>query len=131
MPADSITVHCGECEAELNESHEAPPESRAPCPRCGSLRREVRLYRSDSVRLYSRLDLKAREPGQSRPYMEQRVGDDLHRDSGVWMHLKRVIDRLRNRYIEHIRNPKTGEVVRDVDEPLDQHKGHGSAKGKR
>jgi hypothetical protein len=42
-----------------------------------------------------------------------------------------TVDREGNRYRELITDPETGALIRDVDEPLDQHRGHGSAKQKR
>ena len=44
---------------------------------------------------------------------------------------RRVIDNRSDRYIEHIVDPLTGKVLRDVDEPLSAHQGHGSAKTRK
>jgi hypothetical protein len=44
------------------------------------------------------------------------------------MVLVRVIDRRNNRYRESVRDPSTGEVVRNVDEALTEHTGRGSAR---
>lgn len=41
-----------------------------------------------------------------------------------------TIDRENNRYREIIRDPDTGHVIHEVDEPLDEHRGHGCAKRK-
>ncbi len=60
--------------------------------------------------------------------MEQVVGYDLHRKTGRWMRLQRVIDRVNNWYREIIHDPKTGEIVHQTDEPLTEHQGHGDAK---
>jgi hypothetical protein len=65
--------------------------------------------------------LKARRRGQGKPFLEQKVGDDLHRKTGTWNRLERVIDREHDRYREHIVDPQSGAVLRDVDEPLSQH----------
>jgi len=85
---------------------------------------------SGEVTLHSKLALKAKRGGKGRPFMEHVVGDDLHRKSGVWMKLTRVIDHVRNWYSEKVFNPKTGEVVHETEEPLSDHQGHGSAKPK-
>jgi hypothetical protein len=47
------------------------------------------------------------------------------------MKLRRIIDRRNNRYQELVVDPQTGETVREVDEPLSEHRGHGSAKPKK
>jgi hypothetical protein len=58
-------------------------------------------------------------------------GDDLHRKSGKWMKKERLINRAEDRYKEVITDPETGGVVHHCDEPLSQHRGHGSAKKKK
>jgi hypothetical protein len=45
----------------------------------------------------------------------------------AWQHVDRVIDREKNRYTEPIIDA-AGNLVRDVTEPLSQHRGHGAAK---
>jgi hypothetical protein len=59
---------------------------------------------------------------------EEVGGDDLHRKTGLWSRLLRIIDRQNNRYKEEITNAETGEVLRSVDEPLSDHKDRGSAR---
>ncbi len=38
-----------------------------------------------------------------------------------------VVDRILNLYKKTLTNPGTGEIVRDVQEPLSEHKGYGAA----
>jgi hypothetical protein len=59
---------------------------------------------------------------------ELRSGDDLWEMKNKWMSKSRVVDWKNNRYRETITDPQTGEIVRHCDEPLDLHRGHGSAK---
>lgn len=40
-----------------------------------------------------------------------------------------TVDREADRYTERLVDGETGEVIHDVDEPLSEHRGHGSAKG--
>lgn len=80
------------------------------------------------VKLRSSLGVKARAGGKGKPFQEEKIGDDYWRKGSRWMSLRRLIDRRRNRYVERIADPETGEVVRDVDEPLSEHRGRGSAK---
>jgi hypothetical protein len=70
-------------------------------------------------------------PGLKRPQAEIVSGEDLHRDSGTWRILERVIDRGKKWYTETIKDSLTGEVIKHTSEPLDKHVGHGSAKHKR
>jgi hypothetical protein len=80
--------------------------------------------------LHSKLNVKARHAGEKRPFMDQTVGDDLHRKSGRWMKLYRLIDRVKvpNWYNERVTDGATGEVAHECSEPLKNHRGHGSAK---
>jgi hypothetical protein len=47
---------------------------------------------------------------------------------GAIAHLERVLDRADDRYRETVTMIHTGEVVHCCDEPLSQHRGHGSAR---
>jgi len=50
---------------------------------------------------------------------------------GNLMHKERIFDRKNNSYKERVVNTDTGEVVRDIEEPLSKHIDHGSAKHKK
>ncbi|MBN9492557.1 PepSY domain-containing protein [bacterium] len=60
--------------------------------------------------------------------MDQRVGDDWSHRLRRFVQRIRILDRDNNRYVEKVVDPETGEVLRDVEEPLSDHRGHGSAK---
>lgn len=77
------------------------------------------------------LKLKHKVPGLKKPQAEIISGDDLHRDSGTWRILERVIDRGKKWYTETIKDRLTGEVIKHTSEPLDLHTEHGSAKYKK
>src|SRR5574341_186246 len=128
MPADSVEVLCGNCRAQLDEDPQAPTEQRKPCPSCGSLSRHVNLAVSDTVKLYSKVNVKGKRPGLKRPFIEQTVGDDLHRKTGRWMKFHRIIDRVRDWYSERVTDPDSGEIIHSSEEPLSEHRGHGSDK---
>ena len=66
-----------------------------------------------------------RRPG--KPDLERWVGDSLHRDTGEWIHREYVVDHDHNRYSERITD-RTGRVIHECDEPLDQHRDRGSAR---
>lgn len=121
-------ARCGQCDRELDEAIGLALEDRQPCPECGSKSRNFGKGLNADVTMHSTLGYKARHPGPGKPFVEGKVGSDLHRKTGRWMHLERVIDRARDWYRERISDPHTGEVIRDVEEPLSQHRGRGSAK---
>jgi hypothetical protein len=90
---------------------------------------DLHVVLQDGGRGFDQMRGKARhgEPGQIKPYREWVSGDELHRDSGERRRVERVIDHERRRYIERITD-EAGNVVRDVDEPLSDHRGRGAAR---
>jgi len=112
----------------LDEDPSTPVEARTPCPTCGSTARAFKIHLETKIELHSQLGIKARHGGEGKPFQEGKYGDDLHRKTGKWNKLERTIDRCNDRYTERIEDGETGAVIRDVDEPLSQHRGHGSAK---
>jgi hypothetical protein len=72
--------------------------------------------------------MKVRHPNGGRPFIEHIVGDDLHRKSGKWMRLQRLIDRATNRYRETVTDPEIGIIIHQNEEPLSEHRGHGTTK---
>lgn len=128
MSVEFKKVKCGNCGRELDESPSLPVSERTPCPDCGSTSRQFAIAINETLELHSKLGMKGRRPGMKRPFVEQVSGHDLHRQSGRWMVLIRVIDRLNNWYHEIVKDPETGDVLHESSEPLSRHKGHGSAK---
>jgi hypothetical protein len=129
MPVTMGEVHCGACGILLDESPHAVPEQRVPCLRCGSLSRSFGVFAEDRAKAQERIELVGRHAGLRKFFVKQVSGVDLHRKSGIWMHLTRVIDRANDWYHERVVNPKTGEVVRECSEPLSEHRGHGADRG--
>jgi hypothetical protein len=113
----------------LDETYNLPELKREPCPQCGSLGRFLHMDISEDITIREKLRLRHKVPGQKRPIAEIVSGDDLHRDSGAWVRLLRVIDRGKNWYKETITN-SFGVMLHHQDHPLDKHTGHGSAKKK-
>jgi hypothetical protein len=120
-------VFCGDCGAALDEQPSQPPEKRKPCPDCGSSRRRFAVQMEEAaVKIRSSLRVKAKAGGKGEPFQEEKIGDDYWWKAGRWTTVQRLIDRRRNRYVERIADPETGEIIKDVDEPLTEHRGHGS-----
>ncbi len=124
-------VACGDCGEPLDEQPDVPVGERPGCPRCSSTSRRFDIDLESTVELRSQLGLKAGSPGEKKPFLEQKTGNDLFRKAGRWMVLNRIIDPRRNRYFEHVEDPQTGAVLRHVEEKLTDHKGRGSARRKR
>lgn len=118
-----MSISCAQCGQPIESI-----DARTPCPSCGSFNRRVEVRATFTLTAHEKL--RAREWfGQKRGKWKRQteMGDDLHRGTGVWNKLKRIIDRKHDRYYERIEDDQ-GHVLRECDEPLSQHIGHGSAK---
>jgi hypothetical protein len=118
-------VRCSECGLPTGETYDSivsrGPGEGPPCPRCGSPSRCGRPAGSQGlIRTSVRLVHRRRRGAESIG------GLDLHRDTGEIRHVVRLIDRPNDRYYERITDPD-GNFVREVDEPLSEHWGHGTA----
>lgn len=128
MPVDTSVVNCGDCGLRLYEDTSVPTETRLPCPVCGSMARSIHVTIHGTVTIREKLGMKGRHADGGKPFIEQVHGDDLHRDTGTWRHLSRVIDRENDLYYEVVKDPVTGEVLHECREPLSEHRGHGATK---
>jgi hypothetical protein len=81
------------------------------------------------VQVRASVTAKQKRPGVKKPLTEIFTGSEPRRSVGDFVTKERVIDRANDRYREKVVTDE-GEVLRDVDEPLSQHKGRGSDKPK-
>ena len=130
MTEPNAKSYCGECRTPLDESPSTSVEDREPCPRCGSTSRFVSVHVTERITVHESIGLKARHASGRKPFREVKSGDDLHRDTGEWRTVHRVIDRENNHYDEVVTGPD-GRVLREVHEPLSKHTGRGAAKKRR
>jgi hypothetical protein len=124
MAEDGETVFCSGCSLRTGEDPDAFPHG--PCPECGSGARYIRYLGSDA-RMMVRSTVK-RRPGQKKTPVESKQGDELSVARGRWVRVHRIIDRRRDLYYEKIHDPETRKILHEVEEPLTQHRGHGSAR---
>jgi len=126
-------VKCDQCGQEIDEKDNLQASEREPCPSCGSISRALVRVINEKVPVRDRFQSKLKgallRPG--RPARELKQGHDLHRKTGIWRLLSRLIDRENDLYHEKIVNTETGEVVHELKERLSEHVGHGSAKKKK
>lgn len=117
--------HCKKCNTVLFEFLD---DARLPCPVCGETARIFSEHITEPLVLRDHMRMKGKHLVKSRPFFEAEVGASFYSKTQEWNHLERIIDRDNNLYIEIIKNPATGEIIKRVEEPLSDHKGHGSAK---
>lgn len=128
-----VLVHCRQCGVILDEAHDLNEGLRKPCPNCGSVNRRLshRFSMKGVATICVTQRTKVTDPNVKRPTSESLVGDSYSHKLGKWMRIRRVIDRVRNRYSETVIDPASGEVIHKIEEPLSKHTGHGSAKRRK
>ncbi len=68
--------------------------------------------------------------GRRKWFVETFSGADWSHRLQRFIRKQRTLDRDNDRYAEKVVDPETGEVLRDVEEPLSEHQGRGSAKAR-
>jgi hypothetical protein len=119
--------NCAHCGQSIEEGPKT--EERVPVGMEGG--RALSITFIEPLESHDKITARQRSHAGGKPSLELTSGDDLHRKSGVWMKLERVIDRVKDWYREVIINPKTGDIVHKCEEPLSRHQGHGSASKKQ
>lgn len=130
-------AECSACGRPVPDDTASGAASRVPCPQCGSTKRIVKVHVTDAVEALDGVGLKHWRPSarKGEPIFEGFRGHTERRDPnnpGI-VYMERSIDRgakgsTEKRYRELVVDHRTGEVLRDVDEPLSDHRGRGSAK---
>jgi len=123
------TTECADCGAPIDDDSDAP-DIRKSCSTCGSTRRIHNVSITETFVVRAGFGLKAKRPGQKKPYVEDLSMPDYSFSCGKLVHRQRVIDRDNDNYFEKITDYEAGEVIHHCEEPLSQHQGHGDAKRK-
>jgi DNA-directed RNA polymerase subunit RPC12/RpoP len=124
MAAERIEYICGECGVS-RISDDTPPGA---CPQCGHTGRLVKKPIDVKAGAQVSMSAKAKRPGDRKPFLEHLSRADFFRKAGKWVQKVRRINRRDDRYFEEVIDPETGDVIHRCDEPLSEHRDHGSAK---
>ena len=106
-------------------------KARPHCPACGATARRIAVEIEETIHFSDSLRVKGSEPkpsGGKREFLDAFEGTEHSRALGRVVKKSRLVDRRANRYMERVVDPQSGDVLRDVDEPLTDHRGRGSAK---
>jgi len=114
--------HCNNCGIELPVTH------KGPCPECGKTGKDCKVSVSAGLSIKARVNSKARfkqwKEGFKKFAKEVLQGwfpsGDPRLKNGV--DKVRIIDKEKDEYHETVKDAITGEVIRDIHEPLSQHK---------
>ena len=127
----TFTTNCADCEFSL--PNDPLGNARTPCPNCGSVRRGMTEAVEERIVFREGHHVRVKRP--SLPSKDKLRADAYARDEpshkhGKTVRAEREIDRDTDTYRERITDIESGEVLHECDEPLSDHFGHGSAKGK-
>ncbi|MFA4906713.1 MAG: zinc ribbon domain-containing protein [archaeon] len=128
MSEQTTEIRCKDCGLLLDENPGAKIEDRKPCPGCGSSTRSIYMSIEDRVVVSDSISSKLKSPGIKKPVIETISGSELYKRENILVNKERIIDRKHNRYHEKVVDPKTGEIIHEVEEPLSDHRKHGNAK---
>lgn len=121
---------CADCGTPIDEARDTA-EARAVCPFCGGSKRNIHVSIQESATGRDGLGLKARRPGQKKPYIEAKRGPSHSHRLDKLVERERLIDRDNDKYLEKVTDYETGETLHHCEEPLSAHTGRGSAKKKK
>jgi len=115
---NEVKCWCKHCGIELSPSH------TGPCPKCGKSGKDCKVTTTTNLVISSNLRARKKRKGVGRFTKEILQGrfpsGDPKLKKGV--DKVRIVDREKKEYHEVVENAETGEVIREVHEPLSQHK---------
>jgi hypothetical protein len=115
-------IFCKNCVNEIADKDNG-------CLKCNSNVKAISLQFSESLALHDSTEGKVKNEQKKNKY-HFKIGPNFFRKTKQWNFLERVIDWTNNLYKELIKD-NDGNIITDVEEPLDKHQGHGSAKYKK
>jgi hypothetical protein len=135
MSEQTAVIKCPKGHRILDESSSTPVQKRTPCPECGSTARRFEQEIKATSTALSGIRRKARtgqagQPG-SKPWLKMMSEPSWSYDRKKWVHREKTEDSRNNWYTETVTDPDTGEIIHHHEEPLKEHRGHGSAKKKK
>ena len=130
MPEESrIAVQCLNCNSDLPTEWVRTGEQ--PCPKCGSTERAFTVDTVENISVHECHEGRVKDPNLSsrkNPRVKFQEGDSYWRDGKRWVKRNMRVDRDQDLYQEVVIDPETGTIIHKCEEPLSQHRGHGSAK---
>jgi ribosomal protein L40E len=120
---DMEKIICADCNSVL-------PNENDKCKKCGSTKKIIKIHVKDTMQIYDGLGFKVKDKtknSKKNPVLSAFQGAEIHKCSGKLVNKEREVDKINNRYYEHVET-FNGEILHHCDEKLTDHQGHGSAK---
>lgn len=125
---------CVQCGQNIG-TEELRTSETAACPNWGGKTFTMAFFGHVHLREHGAMTIKQRDrdkggnptTGYGKPEREQVIGPEMSAN-GRMVIKERHWDKVSNCYFERITDIETGEVIHECEEPLTEHRGHGSAK---
>jgi hypothetical protein len=115
-------------------SENASLDPNWPCPVCGSIAHRINFNVEvvEKCAVEDFIGMDGRRAKGNRWFIRSftRLVAQISR-GGALAYLTRTFNREDDRYVETVTMRETGEVIHHCDEPLSEHQGHGTARGRR
>jgi predicted nucleic acid-binding Zn-ribbon protein len=124
-------VDCAACGYVFDDTDEAMSiDSREPCPQCGATARKAHARFEAELKPTSSLHGVGYTGRKANWFAKFWSRTELFKLSNRYHKVERSLNKRADEYNEVIHDAASGELVREVHEPLSKHQGHGSAKKK-
>lgn len=124
------SVECGECGYVIDTTKDEE-NKKYPCEKCGSTKRNYTAGLFEGLQVIDGYEIKGKRPGRKKPFIEEMSRPDYSHNREKLVHKERLIDRDNDKYFERVTDYQTKEVIRECEELLSDHFGHGTAKFKK
>lgn len=124
-----MPTFCFAC--ELMRSDDESARFDEPCPKCGNTATVSYPPGQEFHIVIEGVQFKSKPPEGGRWFYQGRTYHSHYKKDDEHHFIERFINRDNDHYYERIINKETGKVVREVEEPLTAHTGHGSAKKRK
>ena len=109
--------------------HDGKQSGYARCPSCDSATRHFIGVVEEQIEIDVALDsrIQERDPNLSKTQAKKtrvdiKSGEDWWRDGGKFVYRYQEVNRKTDRYRKFVKDLETGEVLKDCDEPLSEHR---------
>ena len=86
---------------------------------------------AEEIKVHEFVEVRVKDPrfsSKRNPRVKFKGGASYWRDGKRWMLREMRVDKAQDQYREVVSDPETGEIIRECEEPLSKHRGHGDDK---
>jgi hypothetical protein len=124
-----MPTFCLDCNFEIDEAKEKAG-GRQACPLCGSLKRRYEESLCEILAIGALIQTKGYAGRLSRKKglrFESKDGNSYSVSLDRFVRFNQLVDHEAKRYIKKVIDPVTGQTLREINEPLPDHRDRGSA----